>query len=90
VHVPLVVDAEGQRLAKREGVPLTLAELVDSGVGPSDIRGWIARSLGGDETRSSVTLRELVEGFDPSAIPSGPCPAPDFGRPGSVRATSSS
>jgi glutamyl-tRNA synthetase len=78
VHVPLVVDAEGQRLAKREGVPLTLAELADVGVGPSEIVAWIAQSLGDDGTRSIATLHDLVDGFDPSAIPSGSCPVPDF------------
>jgi glutamyl-tRNA synthetase len=82
VHVPLVVDAEGQRLAKREGVPLTLAELAEFGVGPSEVVAWIARSLGGDGERSSATLRGLVEDFDPSAIPAGPCSVADFGRPG--------
>jgi glutamyl-tRNA synthetase len=82
VHVPLVVDAEGQRLAKREGMPLTLAELVEVGAGPSEILGWIARSLGAGDTRSIATLRDLVDGFDPSAIPSGPCSVADFGQPG--------
>ena len=82
VHVPLVVDAEGQRLAKREGVPLTLTELGESGVSPNEIVAWIVRSLGGGDTRSITTLRDLVDGFDPSGIPSGPCPVPVFGRSG--------
>lgn len=82
VHVPLVVDGDGHRLAKREGVPLTMAELTDVGVGPSQIVAWVARSLGGDDARSIATLRDLVDGFDPSAIPSGSCSAADFGRPG--------
>lgn len=79
MHVPLVVDAEGQRLAKREGVPVTLAELTESGVGPSTIVAWIAESLGYVDTRSITTLRDLVVRFDPSAIPSDPCSVPDFG-----------
>ena len=82
VHVPLVVDGEGQRLAKREGVPLTLTELVEVGAGPSEILGWIARSLGAGDTPSIATLRDLVDGFDPSAIPSGPWSVADFGHPG--------
>ena len=81
VHVPLVVDAESQRLAKRDGVPLTVAELAELGVGPSEIVAWIAQSLGGGDTHSIVTLRDLVDGFDPSAIPSGPCSVADFVRP---------
>jgi glutamyl-tRNA synthetase len=82
VHVPLVVDAEGQRLAKREGVPLTLTELAASGVGPSEIVAWIAQSLGIAGEGSIATLRGLVDGFDPSAIPAGPCSVADFVRPG--------
>ncbi len=75
VHVPLVVDADGQRLAKREGIPLTLADLAEFGVGPSEIVEWIAASLGGAATRSIATLRDLLDGFEPSAIP----PAAMFG-----------
>jgi glutamyl-tRNA synthetase len=81
VHVPLVVDADGERLAKRDGVPLTLTELAAVGVGPSDVVGWIVRSLGYDGPRSFTTLRELVDVFDPSSIPPGPCSVPDFARP---------
>jgi glutamyl-tRNA synthetase len=89
VHVPLVVDAEGQRLAKREGVPLTLTELAEFGVGPTEIVAWIAQSLGGAGGGSITTLRGLVEGFDPSAIPAGPCSVADFVHRGGDRASSS-
>ena len=82
VHVPLVVDAEGQRLAKREGVPLTLAELAELNVGPGEVVAWIARSLGAGDSGSIITLDDLVDGFDPSAIPSGPCSVADFRHPG--------
>jgi glutamyl-tRNA synthetase len=47
VHVPLVVDAEGRRLAKRAD-DLSLAELRQSGVDPRAIVGWAARSAGMD------------------------------------------
>jgi glutamyl-tRNA synthetase len=81
VHVPLVVDADGQRLAKRQGVPLTLGELAAVGVGTHDVVDWIARSIDHDGASSLTTLRDLVEGFDPSTIPAAPCPVPDFARP---------
>jgi glutamyl-tRNA synthetase len=81
VHVPLVVDADGERLAKRDGVPLTVTELAAVGVGPSDVVGWIARSLGYDGTRAFATLRELADVFDPNSIPPEPCSVPDFARP---------
>ncbi len=81
VHVPLVVDADGERLAKRQGMPLTLTELAEFGRSPSDVVQWIAESLGHDGVRPLVTLRELVDGFDASRIPTGTCPVPDFARP---------
>ena len=81
VHVPLVVDAQGQRLAKRHGMPLALSELAELEVGPHEVVGWIARSLRVDDAGSAATLGDLVEGFDPTAIPSGPCPLPDFVHP---------
>jgi glutamyl-tRNA synthetase len=80
MHVPLVVDGDGQRLAKRNGVPLTVPELAASGVGPDDIAGWIARSLGRHPSRSAVSLRDLVDTFDARSVPSQPCPLPEFAR----------
>ena len=80
MHVPLVVDADGQRLAKRNGVPLTVTELAVHGIGTDDIAGWIARSLGRHSVRSVGALGELVDGFDARAVPSQPCPLPEFAR----------
>jgi glutamyl-tRNA synthetase len=81
LHVPLVVDSDGQRLAKRNGVPLTVADLAASGVGTEDIVAWIAGSLGGQSPSRAATLGDLVGSFDPLAMPSGPCPLPEFARP---------
>jgi glutamyl-tRNA synthetase len=81
MHVPLVVDRDGQRLAKRRGVPLTVPELAASGVGADDIAAWIVRSLGGEAPSSTITLRDLVGGFDALALPAGPCPLPEFSPP---------
>ena len=80
VHVPLVVDVDGERLAKRDGLPLTITELTAAGVGPSDIVRWIARSIGNDTVRSTATLGDLVDGFTVSSIPLHPCPLPEFAR----------
>jgi glutamyl-tRNA synthetase len=44
-HVGLVVDARGERLAKRRG-DLALAELRRAGVDPRDLAAWAARSVG--------------------------------------------
>jgi glutamyl-tRNA synthetase len=81
LHVPLVVDADGQRLAKRNGVPLTVRELAAQGIGTDDIAGWIARSLGRESARSFGVLDELRDTFDARAVPSEPCPLPEFARP---------
>ena len=48
-HLPLVVDAHGQRLAKRDGA-VTLQELRRGGLSPERICRWAARSAGFTET----------------------------------------
>jgi glutamyl-tRNA synthetase len=90
VHVPLVVDAAGERLAKRSGLPMTITELGAVGIGVDQIIGWIAATLGngaaegdsaaegGSAADAIVTLSELSAVFDPDAIPIGPCPLPAF------------
>ncbi len=78
VHVPLVVDADGERLAKRRDVPVTLTELAAVGVTSVDVVAWIVASLGHDAAGPPVTLRDLVHGFDSAAIPSDPCKLPLF------------
>jgi glutamyl-tRNA synthetase len=57
-HVPLVLNADGARLAKRDGA-ITLAE-----IGVDTAFAQIAASLG----RPSANLDELLESFDPSAL----------------------
>lgn len=44
-HVPLVVNEQGARLAKRDGA-VTLGELADHGWTTGDVIAWCARSLG--------------------------------------------
>jgi glutamyl-tRNA synthetase len=76
VHVPLVVDDEGQRLAKRRDVPLTIAELAEIGVEVGVIVDWLASSLspsGSTEPSvTPVTVADLVDGFDWSTVPREP------------------
>jgi glutamyl-tRNA synthetase len=78
LHVPLVVDADGERLAKRRGEPVTMAELAAIAVTAGDITAWIIESLGFGPTPQSLTLRDLVERFDPASIPLEPCSLPPF------------
>lgn len=75
-HVPLVLNAEGQRLAKRDGA-VTLADLavprtVDSveydAVAPERVRDVLLASLGLPEG----PLERAVKAFDPAALPREP------------------
>ncbi|MDO5049421.1 MAG: tRNA glutamyl-Q(34) synthetase GluQRS [Actinomycetaceae bacterium] len=63
VHVPLVVNEGGDRLAKRDGA-VTLRELLDGGWTVEDVVGAIAGSLGFE----ARTAAELLEVFDPAAM----------------------
>jgi glutamyl-tRNA synthetase len=62
-HVPLVLGPDGRRLAKRDG-DVTLRELA-----PGDAVAWMARSLRLGEAR---TAADLLDRFDPDAIPREP------------------
>lgn len=67
-HVPLAVNAEGARLAKRDGA-VTLAALAGLGVGAAEVRSAIAVSL---RLPPGVPLSELVVDFDPDRLPREP------------------
>ena len=69
-HVPLVLGPTGTRLAKRDGA-VTLAEQKARGVGPPELCGMLARSLGQGDGRA-CSADDLVEGFDATAIPREP------------------
>ena len=59
-HVPLVLGADGARLAKRHGA-VTLRD-----VAPVDAVRWMAESLGFGAAESAS---ELLDRFDPARIP---------------------
>ncbi len=65
-HVPLVVNHDGARLAKRDGA-VTLADLAAVGLSAEKVRELILASLGlpGD-------LKEALAVFDPAALPREP------------------
>lgn len=65
-HVPLAVNADGQRLAKRDGA-VTMADLAADGHGPADVLARIASSLG----LRSRTPAAMLEEFDPGRLPGG-------------------
>jgi len=66
-HVPLVTDATGRRLAKREA-DLSLAELRAGGTDPRAIVAWAARSAG-IGVGERVTPREVTRLFDLAHLP---------------------
>ncbi|MGO9971379.1 MAG: tRNA glutamyl-Q(34) synthetase GluQRS [Solirubrobacteraceae bacterium] len=68
-HVPLVIGADGARLAKRH----RSATLADRGEPPSATLALLARTLGLGGGRDDVNgAAELLDGFDPDALPRDP------------------
>jgi Glutamyl- and glutaminyl-tRNA synthetases len=70
-HVPLAVNHQGQRLAKRDGA-VTLADLARTGVSCAQALTRIAASLGLSEPDEPVDLPLLLDRFDPLALPRTP------------------
>jgi glutamyl-tRNA synthetase len=70
-HVPLALNAEGSRLAKRDGA-VTLADLAPRGVGPAEVLSRIAVSLELAEDGETVDLETLQARFDPERLPRSP------------------
>ncbi len=79
-HVPLALNADGKRLAKRDGA-VTLAALPARGWSTADVVATIADSLGVAARDAAGMLAE----FDPAALPRTPWifhPPDGTGRPG--------
>ncbi len=70
-HVPLVVGADGKRLAKRHGDTRVEAYRA-AGIAPEVILGRLARTCGWGEGEP-VTLAELVPRFTLATLPHAPC-----------------
>jgi glutamyl-tRNA synthetase len=75
LHIPLVLNAQGQRLAKRDGA-VTLSALAERGVLADDVVAWIARSLDLAAPGETVALPDLIDRFDPQHLPREPIVAP--------------
>lgn len=71
VHVPLVLGADGQRLAKRHGA-VTLGDLSAEGWSASDVMGVLGRSLGLAAAGEPVSAGLLVGRFDVERLPRAP------------------
>ena len=70
IHVPLVVDEDGERLAKRRG-DLGLSELREAGVDPRAVVAWAARTSG-QEAPDRAFAGEVAGSFDLARLPHEP------------------
>jgi glutamyl-tRNA synthetase len=70
-HVPLAVNAEGRRLAKRDGA-VTLPDRAALGMEPRAVLGLIAESLELASPGEDVSPEVLLEHFDPERLPRSP------------------
>lgn len=71
LHVPLVVGADGRRLAKRHG-DTRIAAFRAAGWRPEAVLGLLAASCGWAATDEPVALRGLLPRFDLATIPRAP------------------
>jgi glutamyl-tRNA synthetase len=67
-HVPLVLGPDGARLAKRHGAVM----LADRAETPAQVRGLLAVSLHLAQSGETPSMTDLLERFDPEALPSEP------------------
>lgn len=70
LHVPLVLDHEGRRLAKRDG-SLGLSELRARGVDARRVVAWVARTCG-FAAEDLATPEDLLGAFELAALPREP------------------
>jgi len=70
-HVPLALNAQGKRLAKRDGA-VTLEDQAALGLGPRDVLHLLARSLELAEADEQVSPGDILRRFDPQKLPTTP------------------
>jgi glutamyl-tRNA synthetase len=70
-HVPLVMNAAGERLAKRDGA-VTMFDLASVGVKADDVRARLAWSLNLSQPGEASTMSDLLSRYDPMVIPLQP------------------
>lgn len=70
-HIPLVVGADGRRLAKRHG-DTRIASFRRMRWRPEDVIGILAASCGWCRQGEAVSLRDLIPRFDLATIPHSP------------------
>ncbi|MGY6501372.1 MAG: tRNA glutamyl-Q(34) synthetase GluQRS [Acidimicrobiales bacterium] len=70
-HIPLVLGPDGERMAKRHGA-VTLADRLERGETPDQVRSLLAVSLGLAEPHEPVAPDQLVDRFRPDDLPGEP------------------
>ncbi len=70
-HVPMALNAAGQRLAKRDGA-VTLADRLALGQRPVDVLNLLLGSLDLPIVGSIAEIGQLIEVFDPDRLPTEP------------------
>ena len=70
-HVPLVLSADGARLAKRHGA-VTLEDRAALGETADDVRARLAESLGLSAPGEHVRMADLLARFEPARLPRRP------------------
>lgn len=66
-HVPLVLNASGERLAKRDGA-VTLTDLEERGLTPLAVRSMLAASVGLAQPDEQPSMDVLLERYDPAQL----------------------
>ena len=70
-HVPLVLNPQGQRLAKRDGA-VTLSDRLALGETALDVLNLLLSSLGLEYVTKTGQLRHVAQRFDPTSLPRQP------------------
>ncbi|MGA9873400.1 MAG: tRNA glutamyl-Q(34) synthetase GluQRS [Rhodococcus sp. (in: high G+C Gram-positive bacteria)] len=70
-HVPLALNSQGTRLAKRDGA-VTLEDQAAMGLGPADVLAIMAQSLDLAAPGEAVTPANLLTRWNPAALPRSP------------------
>jgi glutamyl-tRNA synthetase len=83
-HVPLALDAMGERMAKRDAAA-GLGALRESGMKPAEILGALAASCGFWPSGMPATTTQLLAAFDPARV-ARQASVVELARPGGARA----
>jgi glutamyl-tRNA synthetase len=67
LHVPLLLGADGERLAKRHGA-VSLAEARAAGAAPARVVGWLAATCGLAAPGEELAARDLVARWSPERL----------------------